>query len=94
MEGIAARDGRNLVSLPLSELSFILFYDRHVLAHVLLCQRHPFLIVGDIENVQLLRIPILSVNRLNVVLTRLERVVVDARANPADENTMLQFKVS
>ena len=93
MEGIAARDCSNLVSLPLCELGFILFNDGHLLHHVLLRQRHPFLIVGDVEDVQLLWIPVLSVYRLNVVLARFERVVMDACAYPANENTMLQLKV-
>ena len=94
MELDSTGDGSNLISLPLSEFSFILFNDRHLLHHVSLCQLGPFLIVGDIENVQLLWIPIFSIYRLNIVIARLERVVVNACTNPANENTMLQFKVS
>ena len=94
MEGKAAGDVRNLLSLPLSELGFILFDYGHLLHHVLLRELDPFLVVGDIEDVQLLRIPILSVNCLNVVLARFEGGVMNARANLANENTMLQFKVS
>ena len=62
----------------------------HILAAVL----KELLIAGDGEDLELIWVPLLSVDLLDYVLARLELMEVHCSAGTADKDCMSQFKVS
>lgn len=93
VEGVASRNIRLLLLVPLGELVVVLGLDRLLVNHVLSTVLEELLVARDGEDLQLCRIPLLSVNLLQHVLTRLELMVVLGSAHLADKHGVRQLKV-